>query len=264
MDIQLLITRPADQAAIWVDGLKKHGISAHALPLLAIEALADSSAVQAAWRGMLSYQLVIFVSPSAVTKFFALKPDPDHGFFPKVWPATLRVASPGPGTTASLLDHGVPAAVIVEPEVDAQQFDSEALWQKLRVFDWRSATVLVVSGETGRDWLTQQLKAQGAHVDRVVAYRRMPSLWTPELQALTLDALARPACHLWLFSSSEAIGHLIARYPLTQWARSMAMATHPRIAQAATNAGFSRVYTSAPTLAAVVTCLQSAANQNQL
>ena len=46
-------------------------------------------------------------------------------------------------------------------------------------------------------------------------------------------ALARPAEHRWLFSSSEAVGQLRRLAPQADWGRSKALASHPRIAQAA-------------------------------
>jgi uroporphyrinogen-III synthase len=256
--MEVLVTRPIDQAIHWVTQLAQHGIVAKPLPLLTIEALADSSAVHAAWQVLPSYQLVMFVSPNAVEQFFAQKPF--HGQSIPTWPGAVQVASAGPGTTASLLEQGVPVATIIEPARDAAQLDSEALWQELRLLHWRGARVLVVAGQTGRDWLTQQLQDHGARVDRLVAYRRIPSPWTAQLDAWAQDALARPTCHLWCFSSSEAMSHLVARYPAPQWASSMALTTHPRIAQAARQAGFARVYSTGPTLAAVVACIQSAPN----
>jgi uroporphyrinogen-III synthase len=154
--------------------------------------------------------------------------------------------------------------MIVEPATDSPHYDSEALWQKLQGLDWRGRSVMVICGNVGRDWLARQLAGRGARVESVVTYRRTAPVWTAELEASAEEALARPSDHLWLFSSSEAIGHLIARYPAPHWASSMALATHPRVAQAARQAGFARVYTSTPTLPAIVACIQSAATAEKL
>ena len=155
----------------------------------------------------------------------------------------------------------MPAANIVEPAADAPQFDSEALWARLSGQDWQGADVLVVAGEDGRDWLARQLQDHGARVRRLAAYRRGGPDWTPARSALAEAALARPRGHLWFFSSSQAVDHLLARYPAPAWSRSLALATHPRIAQTAARAGFGEVLLSRPTLQAVAeACIQSSAN----
>ncbi len=259
MDIELLVTRPADQAKEWVARLAQNGLIARSAPLMTIEVLADPSPLRAAWQAIESYRLVMFVSPTAVDQFFAWKPAA-AGKVEHTWPKDLLFASPGPGTTARLLEHGVPRSLIVEPASDSTQFDSEALWQRLGLFEWTGASVMMVTGDGGRDWLAQQLKSRGARVDAVVAYRRGAPHWTPQLQSLAQDALFRPERYLWMFSSSEAIGHLIARYPAPCWSKSLALTTHPRIAASANQAGFGRVYSCRPTLEAIIACIQSAPN----
>ena len=66
-----------------------------------------------------------------------------------------------------------------------------------------------------------------------------------------------PESHLWLFSSSEAVANLQALAPAADWSRSAALASHPRIAQAARAAGFGRVDLTAPVPAAVVALLEA-------
>jgi uroporphyrinogen-III synthase len=63
--------------------------------------------------------------------------------------------------------------------------------------------------------------------------------------------------HAWLFSSSESIGHLQALVPTAVWGKARALATHPRIAQRARDAGFGQVHECRPSVDAVVACLQS-------
>ena len=59
-------------------------------------------------------------------------------------------------------------------------------------------------------WLGDRLREAGMRVDAVGVYRRgCPRLDVPT-RALLRRALASPASHVWLFSSSEAIGHLEA------------------------------------------------------
>jgi uroporphyrinogen-III synthase len=64
---------------------------------------------------------------------------------------------------------------------------------------------------------------------------------------------------VWLFSSSEAIGNLVAACAGQSWSRAKAVVTHARIAQAARQAGFSVVCESRPTLAALMASIESIA-----
>jgi uroporphyrinogen-III synthase len=136
---------------------------------------------------------------------------------------------------------GVAPALIVEPAAESANFDSEALWAQLSALAWGGRRVLVVRGEAGRDWLADELRARGAEVGFVAAYRRQPPVLDDDARALLAAALAAPMSHLWVFSSSEAVGHLGRLVPAADWSRSRAVASHPRIVQAARDAGFGSV-----------------------
>lgn len=249
-----LVTRPAAQAAGWVDALRAHGIEARALPLIGIAAAADPAPVRAAWAALAQQDLVVFVSPNAVEQFFALAPAG------AAWPAASLAGSPGPGTTSALRALGVPAQALVEPQADAAQFDSEALWAQLAQRDWHGRRVLIVRGDGGRDWLARTLRDAGARVEMLAAYRRVAPSLDQAQQALLGAALAAPREHVWLFSSSEAIDHL-ASLCAGGGAGSLrdahAVATHPRIAERASAFGFGHVHASRAEVDAVVACIQS-------
>ena len=61
-----------------------------------------------------------------------------------------------------------------------------------------------------------------------------------------------------MFSSSEAVGHLPALAPGADWSASRALATHPRIAEAAGSLGCGRVDTVSPSPEAVARALEDA------
>jgi uroporphyrinogen-III synthase len=257
--VRILVTRPAAQAEEWVTQLQRAGLDAVALPLMAIAAPNDSAAVNLAWSELSMRRLVFFVSPNAAEWFFS---QPDDAC---LWPTSLQAASPGPGTSAVLRRCGVPSHLIVEPAADAPQFDSEALWSVLQSQTWAQASVLVVRGDGGRDWLAEQLREAGAEVNFVSAYRRTAPHFSASEFALLEAALLQPRRHLWFFSSSEAVSNLIDAPQLqastVDWSRSAALATHPRIAESAKSAGFDPVLSCRPTLEAVVrevrACIQS-------
>jgi len=247
---RVVVTRPAAQAEVWVERLRARGIAAESVPLIEIAPGDDAAALAARWSELASCRLVVFVSANAVLHFFAARPAAI------AWPEGLDAAAPGSGTAEALRAAGRPAASIVTPAVDAAQFDSEALWARLRGRDWRGARVLVVRGDGGRDWLGERLREAGAQVDAVSAYRRLAPAFTGAERA-RVEALADEADVVWLFSSSEAIGNLERALGAARWHGARAIATHPRIAARARALGFGRVIEAGPGIDAVVACIQS-------
>lgn len=263
--MRVIVTRPQQQASIWVDQLRAAlpaPVDVIALPLIDITAPSQPEPVCQAWAQLADYRLVVFVSPSAAQWFFALRP----ADLPQTWPGATQAAAPGPGTGATLVELGVPATQLLAPAVDAAQFDSETLWARLSGLDqvWHGALVLMVCGgddeqARGRPWLTQQLQARGALVRTVVTYQRRAPQLSAEQEAQALLALHAPAQHIWLFSSSEAVANLLTLQNAQGWpapsAQSIALATHPRIAETAQAAGFGQVERTRPALEDVVAAL---------
>lgn len=247
----MLVTRPRQEAQRWVDELQAAGVRAEALPLLEISPVLDAAALAALWDSLDGCAALMFVSGNAVSQFFAAGPRP--------WPAHLRCLAPGPGTARALRAQGVPPSQIDAPPAQAAQFDSEALWQVIAGQPWQGRKVLIVRGfsgeeavSSGREWLSAQLRAAGAQVEAVAVYQRS----APRFDAAQRDrmAAAQTDGSLWLFSSSEAIAHLPGEL---NWARARALATHPRIAEAARRAGFGSVRQSRPSVADVLASIES-------
>jgi uroporphyrinogen-III synthase len=107
---------------------------------------------------------------------------------------------------------------------------------------------------SGREWLAETLRAEGVRVQFVVAYRRGAPTLDAAQRACWQAAWADPGGHLWLLSSSEALDHLRA-LGAPDLAASQALATHPRIAARARDAGFGRVLDGGASVASVVDCL---------
>lgn len=273
--IRVIVTRPERESRQWVEQLQRAGFAAEALPLIEIAPAArpaDVQALQHAWQTLGAYAACLFVSGNAVNYFFKKNKPPAQvntaqaaiksiAFeAARVLPAGLRFMAPGPGTAAALRAAGVPAAQIDGPAADAQQFDSQALWQAVGARDWRGCRVLIVRGQSiagrkdeviesaaapGRDWIAAQWTAAGAAVDFLRVYlRRAPQPGPAPLQ------LARSASvdgSIWLLSSSEAV-HNLASLGAIDVRGARALATHPRIAEAARTAGWGVVMESRPQL----------------
>ena len=237
--VRVLVTRPLDDAQRWVRALSERGIPAESLPLIEIAPLADTSALQMAWRDMDRFAALMFVSANAVQHFMAARPAGQ--------PLQAQAWGTGPGTQAALRQAGWAADQIRCPAPDADTFDSEALWSLVQeeVQSWTGRTVLIVRGANaqgqlaGRDWLAAQLQAAGVQVAQCVAYQRRAPDPAPAQRALAQAALHDGSW--WLFSSSEAAQNLAVWLPGEIGHEACALATHPRIAARLRQQGWGRV-----------------------
>jgi uroporphyrinogen-III synthase len=254
--MRVLITRPRAEADPWVRQLGEHGIDAVALPLIEIRCAPDAAPLGEAWREIASCRAVMFVSANAVREFFAQRPAD------AVWPEGNRAWSTGPGTRRALAVAGLTDSQLDSPAEDSPRFDSEALWQRVASQVRPGDRVLIVRGGeagdsqgSGRDWLSDRLRAVGAQVRTVMAYvRAMPAFTRPERDEAIVAASGGA---VWLFSSSQAVANLRRWLPGQSWAQALAVATHPRIAQAARDAGFGVVCESRPAMNDVIAALES-------
>lgn len=208
----LVLTRPASQAEGWAQALEAAGVVLRRRPLIDIEP--DATGAAEACQALKDVDAVFFSSPAAAQALGAVR-----------WPPDLIAACVGPGTAAALRSLGV--AKVLAPAADVAQYDSEALWPVLEAAGpWGGRRWLWLRGDGGREWLMERLREAGAEVRPITVYHRCPPALSP---AVLAEELARPA--LWLFSSSEAVDHLVRMVPNADWGRVQALATHPRIAQ---------------------------------
>ncbi len=264
---RLLLTRPRAQADDWARRMAALGVPTASLPLIDIEPTDDPAPVDAAWSSLAAMDLTMFVSPNAVEHFFLRRP------LGAAWPGRTWAATVGPGSAQALIERGVPAGRIVQPPAGADSLDSEHLWPELvRVAgpDWTGRRALLVRGDGGREWLGDRLREAGADVTAVGAYRRACPRLDPEGETLLRAALRAPERHVWLFSSSEAIGYLDTLEQGTRgatpdgtrgpasgaaqaavWGQARALATHERIAARAQALGVGHVVLVRPDAEAV-------------
>ena len=253
--IRVLVTRPAAEARRWTQALCAQGIQAESLPLIEIAPLSDPSVLQKVWQGVSGHAALMFVSANAVQHFMAARPA-GCALPALAW-------GTGPGTQAALLAAGWPAERVRCPAVDADRFDSEALWALVRaeVQTWRGASVLIVRGAdaqgqlAGRDWLAQQLQALGVQVQQCVAYARRPPVLDDAMLLRAQQALRDGSW--WLFSSSEAAQHLRRLLPPGAIGPdTRALATHPRIAERLREQGWGRGEVVPATLAGQIASIE--------
>ena len=281
--MKIIVTRPRLEADAWVKQLQALQLDAVALPLIHIGAVADNGDLAKAWGNLPQYRAIMFVSSNAVRYFYPLNMPlasefsaytaiknivnlQDKAAKPRMW-------ATGPGTREALLAQAVPSDLIDSPASDAAQFDSEALWSRVQNQVKPGDKVLIVRGSTpntkdaegaesvrmnGRPWLADQLMAAGVQVDIVVSYERSAPVF--DVAELAVMRQASADSSIWLLSSSEAVANLRMLAGTDgglNWSKTRAIATHPRIAQAARDAGFGVVYESRPLLTDVVASIES-------
>lgn len=245
----VVITRPLAQARPLAARIAALGRRVELLPLLEIEPLPEPAALLAALARLCApqpgYRLVAFVSPNAIDAAFA---HIQH------WPAGVKLAVLGEGSRAALAAHGITpdTADIVSP-ADSAHSDSEHLLQTLDLAALRGQPVLIVRGESGRELMADGLRAAGAVVDVVPAYRRSVPRLTPQLAATLRHLLAQQ--NDWIITSSEALrglcallARLDAEHPdaaqqscVAAMQQQHLIIPHARIAETANNLGFSRL-----------------------
>ncbi len=234
----VVITRPQAQAARLAASIAALGREVVQLPLLEISPLPDQAALRAVLAELSRFALVAFVSPNAVDAAFAHL---------QAWPAGVLLAVLGEGSRSALAQHGVTDANarIVSPP-DPANSDSEHLLAALPLEQLRGREVLIVRGESGRELLADALRAAGAIVYTVAAYRRSVPPLTPALASHLEQLLAR-RCD-WVVTSSEALRGLhglleqmeagtgVAKMQQQHW-----IVPHARIAETAKQLGLARL-----------------------
>jgi uroporphyrinogen III methyltransferase/synthase len=241
--------------------LARGGFESIEFPLIDIGPVTDAAPLHAALGELyapapLGFALVVFVSPNAI----------DHAFaaLSSAWPLQIPIGVVGPGSVAALGRQGVtaPSHTIISPVADATvtetptdpRYDSEALYAAIEAHfgpdGLKNKRVLIVRGDGGREWLADALSAAGANVEKVAAYRRIvpePTMRDWE----RIHALLAGEPHAWLLTSSEGVRNLeeLAREHLTldetlTLKHAPLVSPHPRIAEAARQAGFDRITVS--------------------
>jgi uroporphyrinogen-III synthase len=234
----VVITRPLAQATPLAQRVAAIGRNAVVFPLLEIQPLPDPAPLRMALQDLNRYAMVAFVSPNAIDAAFGIL---------QGWPERVAIAVVGEGSRAALARHGVTSAnaQIVSPR-DPKRTDSQTLLQALDLDALRGKQVLIVRGETGRELLADELRAAGAQVTQVAAYRRAaPALDEAGRMQLT-RLLDKP--NDWIVTSSEALRNLIGmveqlggRFALTKMQQQRLIVPHTRIAETAEMLGFRNV-----------------------
>jgi uroporphyrinogen-III synthase len=217
--LNILVTRPRDQAQALALSIEQAGGTALLFPLLEIAPVDDTQNLQQQISRLNLIDLAIFISPNAVQ--YGMDAISKFGTLPQA----LKIATIGQGSAKALHEYGVND--IIAPR---ERFDSEGLLALLPHVDgWR---VMIFRGDGGRELLGDTLKARGATVEYVTCYRRNKPQG-PASTLLQADAIT--------VTSSEALKYLhqmLASPEYCQLLDTPLFAPHPRIVELARELGW--------------------------
>jgi len=191
---RVLVTRAAHQAGKLSEGLRALGAEPVEVPVLEIQPPADFAPLDDALRALDSYDWLILTSANTVRSLVERA---------LAWSSLLdrisglKVAAVGEATAAAARDAGLPVTLVPETYV------AEALVESVAR---RSAgkKILLARAEIARDVIPDALRAAGATVDVVDAYRNVMPAAAPEL----LRAALGKGIDAATFTSSSSVTHL--------------------------------------------------------
>jgi uroporphyrinogen-III synthase len=234
----ILITRPAHQAASLAERVHAAGGEPILFPALEIAALADAATLDAVIDRLDDFDWAVFVSPNAASMAMG------RIRVRRAWPARLRAAAIGRGTTRELARSGV--EIVVAP---SERFDTEALLAQPELQAVAGQHVVIFRGDGGRELLGDTLAARGARVEYAECYRRVRPAVDPQQLARLLARWERGEVHAVTAASAETLRNLCEMVGISGEALLRAtplFVPHERIAQAARELGIPTVVTAGP------------------
>jgi uroporphyrinogen-III synthase len=224
----IVVTRPRELAQPLAAAIERRGGRAIVFPAIEIEELPPPPEL----ARLADYQLVVFVSPSAVRVASRSL---------GAWPQGLAAAAIGTGTRRELERAGI--GEIISPQAGA---DSEALLAAPEMRDVAGKRVLIVRGAGGRPVLGNALAARGASVSYAECYRRS----RPAADATPLLAQWRSGeVDALSVSSTEGLDNfrVMTGAEGHPWlAKTPLFVPHPRIASHARFRGHTEVLVAGP------------------
>ncbi|MBB1518339.1 uroporphyrinogen-III synthase [Aquipseudomonas guryensis] len=229
---RLLLTRPAAESAALAATLAEAGVYSCSLPLLDIQALAETSEQRMTIDELGRYSALIVVSKPAarlglqlIERYWPKPPVNQHWF--SVGAATAQILD------AYLDPHGQRAIC------PATGDDSEALLalpELQQALATPEPRVLILRGEGGRELLAETLRERGVTVDYLELYRRVLPDYPP---GCLLQRVRGERLNALLVSSAQGLEHLqhLAGADWPELARLPLLVPSPRVAELARAAG---------------------------
>lgn len=225
-DRRILVTRRSEQAGSLVEALSALGATVVEVPLIAQAPPADAAPLDHALGRLAGYDWLAFTSANAVEAVADGLARLGAGL-----PAHVRLASVGPATAQAIAERFTGRSTDLQPPA---HYRAEGLVEAFQAHDLAGRHVLLPVSDRARGTLAAGLRAQGAEVELVVAYRTV----TPDDARARLERALAERIDLLVLASPSAVEGLVAA--LGARARGLAVAViGPVTEEAARQAGLS-------------------------
>jgi len=223
--INVLVTRPAQQASSLCSKLEAENFNAIGYPSIEIQTIKNPSLANKQLANISQKDYLIFTSVNAVLHTDLL--------LNKHWPALNNtLVAIGPKTAEALNIIGLKPSIVAH-----KPFNSESLIKQFNLL-LNNKTCAIIKGEGGRTFLAEQLRQRGMSLTHIDVYRRGIPQHTPPLKQplnyITITSqLALKNLFLLLQNRTEQLKQ-----------HSHFIVFSQRIADYATGLGCQHVYTS--------------------
>ncbi len=190
---RVLVTRAREQAGELSRLLVEQGAEPVECPTIRIAPPDSWAELDDAIAGLSRYQWLVFTSVNGVKPF--MERLRRKGLDGRAL-AGLRLCCIGPRTAEALAAHGLCADVV------PSEYQAEGLIEAMKTAGVKGQRVLIPRAAVAREILPDQLRALGADVRVVTAYRTV----LPEVEAERVkDLLRKQALHVLTFASSSTV-----------------------------------------------------------
>lgn len=230
MTLQVMVTRPAQQADSLCGLIESLGHQVLRHPMLRIEAEPETAHIRQRFLDIDHYHAVIAISRNAAEMGLAYCDQ----FWPQP-PLGIHWLAVGPVTAQVMAPH------LADVRMPLERFDSEGLLalECLQTEAIAHKKILVWRGVGGRETLAGVLRERGAQVDYAELYKRIVPLYTAEQWGAALAS--KP---LLMVSSGQGLSAIAAQMPTIGQTVSGIIAPSHRVAQLAQSLGFTSIETS--------------------
>jgi uroporphyrinogen III methyltransferase/synthase len=196
---RVLVTRTPEQAGPWMDALRAAGALPVSIPMIRVVSAEDMGPLDDALDRLRSYDALLITSSNAI-RFLAERAS-ERGVSLRDFAGA--VVCVGPKSAETTLAQGLPVHTI-----PAERFDAEGMLEALdRHFPPEGRHFLLPRAEAARETLYDGLRASGARVDAVTAYRTV----APDTDADALrERLVAGRFDVLTFASPSAVRNFVS------------------------------------------------------
>jgi uroporphyrinogen-III synthase len=191
---RIVVTRPEAQAGGLAARLREHGAEAIVCPAIAIAPPADYAPLDAAIARLDIYDRLILTSANGVYALLGRMADLERDIAPL---RRLSIGAIGPATARALEQYTLQASFMPTAYI------AEAILDQIGEVDGQR--ILLPRADIAREALAIGLRAKGALVDEVAAYRTVPGHGARELVA----QLQQHQIDVVTFTSSSTVRYLL-------------------------------------------------------